>query len=212
MFERCNIPSAFISESLANVSQSFGTSTDVNGTMYLWFHFLSKDIGTVIKDHQMRVVHPIPARREDSVLAQAHQGHQEILQQRAQQLSQANFIWTKTGVVLRIEKVNDRKSNVAKKVTMYCFGAPNTFLPRFQRLRDHASRDKLLEDPHMLLGPVIEEMYKLLDGASWSVARSFGSIETVWLAETYLLVFCTKSTVGNSSNCFQNTTIYKFRH
>jgi hypothetical protein len=196
MFEVCDIPSAFISESLQNVSQSFGTQTDDNGSSHVWFHFLSKDIQTVKVDGQPCVVHPETVLQAGDINDTLQESQAERDRQ-ARNQHQANFIWHKTGIVLRVEKHeklspaqsrstsnNTSSSSLTvapckPEVTLFCFGAPESIGSRFERLRDNTNCAELLKDRYMFVHVIIEEMYKLLDDAGWSVSRAFGPIETV---------------------------------
>ncbi|KAF2250648.1 hypothetical protein BU26DRAFT_480932 [Trematosphaeria pertusa] len=192
LFKSCNVPSAFIAESFHNVSQSFGTQNDETG-VYVWFHFLSKDIKAQNVDGQLAIVNrPKHERAPEESDEACEEDSEEIVDTAGvpePQLNQANYHWTKTGVVLRIKE--SRKSPSTKststptsappedpEVTLLCFGSPNALILRFERLAKMACYKDILDDPYMLLVIVVEEMHKLLDAAGWSVAWTFGPIET----------------------------------
>lgn len=175
LFTHCDIPTAFVAESLADVSHSFGTSTEMDGTTYLWFHFLAKNFIAEVRENDSEVVPQKPSRvRQSSRAASASNSHVGLFKV-AQELSQSNFEWTKIGVVLHVAKAGSS----TPQMTLYCFGAPTTCRSRFIRLCQNADCQSMLQNPYMVLGIIIEEMYKLLDQTSWAVARSFGPIETV---------------------------------
>ncbi|KAF2129100.1 hypothetical protein P153DRAFT_341599 [Dothidotthia symphoricarpi CBS 119687] len=178
LFERSDIPTAFVAESLQNVSQSFGARKDMDGTTNVWFHMLCKDV----KIDEGRIVHQQRPGETDS-------------RQKAQKQSQANFFWTKPGFVLKIKSqrsmtpvpnrttTSSSDSTLAvtpsrSRVELFCFGAPITLRDRFQKFKGLATCDDLLQDPYVLLEIVLEEMYKVLDATGWAIADVFGHIET----------------------------------
>lgn len=182
LFERCEIPSAFVNESLQGVSQSFGVHYDTDSSTCLWFHILCKDV-TVDQD---RIVHP-----------QNKAESQDANRIAAQSQSQANYTWLKPGFVLKIRDSSTpqplRTSSSASDVTvavistppqveLFCFGAPNTLRDRFRRLIGTAKGGDLINDPYILMDIVFEEMFKMLDRTSWIVGNIFGSIETQTLS------------------------------
>ncbi|KAI4645414.1 uncharacterized protein J4E78_009324 [Alternaria triticimaculans] len=183
LFETCSIPSAFVDESLRGVSQSFAAREDADGTTWIWFHLLCKTLAVI--DNKIA---PSPgfAEVEDK---------QAKSRQSVQAQSQANFSWIKTGIVLKIRKQSDdppppvrTSSSDSDKtlaptpteaaVELICFGAPSTLRDRLRALTKTTSCEALLEDPHMLLELVFEEMYKLLDWTAWAVSDTFGPLET----------------------------------
>jgi hypothetical protein len=177
LFEKFDIPSAFIAESMQNLSQSFAVQQDVDGTTYVWFHFLCKEVAV----SNGQIVH-LPENENDP------------RRQRAQQQSQANFTWLKTGFVLKIKgqrspvptrtrtSSSDATLTVAStrpRIELFCFGAPHSLRDRFQKMKDVAICDDLLQDPYALLEIVLEEMYKVLDHTGWAVSDVFGQMEMV---------------------------------
>lgn len=184
LFERFSIPSAFIEESLQGVSQSFAAHRDTDGTTYVWFHLLCKDLA-VAGD---RIVHPQnPSDLQDRC------GKSRV---EAQGQSQANFTWLKPGFILRIRpaRTNSPKPSrmttsssddtlttapVQAKAEMFCFGAPITLRDRFQRMMNLATCDDILQDPYVLLEVVLEEMHKVMDRTGWTLSDVFGNIELV---------------------------------
>jgi hypothetical protein len=178
LFEKFDIPSAFVAESLQNVSQSFAVQKDIDGTTYVWFHFLCKDVAM----SNGQIVH-LPESEKDPD------------RQHAQQQSQANFIWLKPGFVLKIKGLtgpspptrtrtssSDATLTIAStrpRVELFCFGAPLPLRDRFQRMKGVAICDDLLQDPYALLEIVLEEMYKVLDQTGWTIADVFGKMEKV---------------------------------
>ncbi|KAH7089717.1 hypothetical protein FB567DRAFT_492553 [Paraphoma chrysanthemicola] len=191
LFDRQRIPSAFIAEGLQGVSQSFSVQKDAEST-YVWFHFLCKDVAV----SGGKIVH-------DTVLREG--GASARGQRSAQNHSQANFNWIKTGFVMRVRHRAQPSSpplpsrtmtsssgstlissSVRPEVELFCFGAPTTIRDRFQKLMEAASCEEILEDPYILLEAVIHELYKVLDRSGWIVADIFGKIEehTMELAST----------------------------
>lgn len=184
LFEKCGIPSAFIEEGLLGVSQSFAAQKDVDGTTYVWFHFLCKDIA--VMNHQ--IVHlPIPGDIKNK-------DYKERLE--AQSQSQANFTWLKPGFVLKIKDHTARsprptRTNTASsgktlilpsthaKVELFCFGAPMALGDRLRKLKTNSTCEDLLQDPYVFLEIVMEEMYKVMDHTGWAISDIFGAIETV---------------------------------
>lgn len=173
LFTRYDVPSAFIAEGLNHVSQSFGIRTDNNGTEYVWFHFLCKDVEVSKDNGPRRIIDPANTLQD-----------------------QANFTWTKSGFVLKIEDpskvlstqsqptTNNSASSItlaagAKQVTLLCFGAPASLYSHLKRLKEIMSSNDLKSDPYILLDIVLEEMYKLMDNVGWVIADIFGEIETV---------------------------------
>ncbi|RMZ67226.1 corA-like mg2+ transporter domain-containing [Pyrenophora seminiperda CCB06] len=184
LFDACGIPSAFIDESLQGVSQSFAARDDVDGTKFVWFHFLCKTLAVV--DNQ--IVHIENCQDDGS--------SETDVRRMAQSQSQANFSWMKPGIVLKIwrPQATDQKpvhtstsngektqtaSGAETRVDLFCFGAPSTLHQRFQTLLVTAKCGDILDDPYLLLDVVFEEMYKVLDGTVWAVADIFGLSETV---------------------------------
>ncbi|KAF2855237.1 hypothetical protein T440DRAFT_486207 [Plenodomus tracheiphilus IPT5] len=179
LFERCEIPSAFVNESLQGISQSFGAYHDADGAACVWFHILCKDLAV----DQNRIVHP-----QDN----AHNPDESRIA--AQRQSHANFTWLKPGFVLKTRdpgtprplKTSPSTSDVTlstpsgkAQVELFCFGAPTTFRDRFRKLITTTTSEDLIEDPYILLDIVFEEMYKVLDRTAWVVGNIFGGIETV---------------------------------
>jgi len=183
LFDSCSIPSAFVDESLRDVSQSFAAREDADGTTWIWFHLLCKTLAVI--DNKIA---PGPGFVEA-------EGKEAKSRQAAGAQSQANFSWIKTGIVLKIRKQSDdppppvrTSSSDSDKtlaptptkaaVELICFGAPSTLRDRIRALTKTTSCEALLEDPHMLLELVFEEMYKLLDWTAWAVSDTFGPLET----------------------------------
>ncbi|KAI4934078.1 hypothetical protein J4E86_011460 [Alternaria arbusti] len=183
LFDSCGIPSAFVDESLRDVSQSFAAREDADGTTWIWFHLLCKTLAVI--DNKIA---PGPGFVEA-------EGKEAKSRQAARAQSQANFSWIKTGIVLKIRKQSDdppppvrTSSSDSDKtlaptptkaaVELICFGAPSTLRDRIRALTKTTSCEALLEDPHMLLELVFEEMYKLLDWTAWAVSDTFGPLET----------------------------------
>lgn len=187
LFQKYSIPSAFIEESLQDVSQSFAAQTDAEGALYIWFHFLSKDISLV----NGRIVHRTGSEDYSDSHDQARLA--------AQRQSQANFTWVKPGFVLKMRSkesafrqpgrtrsstsdITLAEPSAKPQVEMFCFGAPNTLLDRFKHLTSLATCEDLLLDPYCLLEIVLEEMYKIMDQTGWTIGDVFGVIETVCAA------------------------------
>lgn len=186
LFEICGIPGAFVDESLRDVSQSFAAREDADGTTWIWFHLLCKTLAIVenkiVPDQDPVEIEGKQAKSRQSVQAQ----------------SQANFSWIKPGIVLKIRKQSDTPPMPARtstsdsdttltatsmqaKVELICFGVPSTLRDRIRALTKTTSCEALLDDPHMLLELVFEEMYKILDWTTWAVSDTFGPLETVSL-------------------------------
>lgn len=184
LFEKFNIPSAFIAESMQNISRSFAAKVDVDGTTYVWFHFLCKIVsveGNRIVGSQRRM--------------RGSNGAEQSLVN-TQDQSQEDLDWLKPGFVLKIRKRQAQPHPLARSrtsssdatmsaghgaplVELFCFGAPSTMGSRFQRLKKVAICDDLVQDPYVLLEVVFEEMYKVLDSTGWAVSHIFGKIERV---------------------------------
>ncbi|KAF2471128.1 uncharacterized protein BDR25DRAFT_285558 [Lindgomyces ingoldianus] len=206
LFEYFAIPSAFIAESLQQVSQSFCSRKDENGNQYTWFHFLAKDIAISDDDKPRRIVHPSENKDQPEKKTLAlHPVHQQRAanqavdaRRRAQEQSQANFTWIKAGFLLKVGHRNGRSlpqspqrrgttttnessttlAQEEKCVTLFCFGAPSSLGDRFRELASSASSEDLIQDPYALLEIVLEEMYKVMDRVGWLVSDIFGEIET----------------------------------
>jgi hypothetical protein len=138
-----------------------------NGTEYVWFHVLLKNVTLSTDKHGLkRIVDPVNTTQ-----------------------SQGNFTWVKAGFVLILEdpRIASQKgggstpaqASRAKQVTLLCFGAPGPLYDHFKRLRKITSGDTIGADPYILLDIVFEELYKLLDETAWSVSKVFGYNETV---------------------------------
>ncbi|KAF9701755.1 hypothetical protein EKO04_000282 [Ascochyta lentis] len=183
LFDKFGIPSAFIHESMQNISQSFAAQKDIDGTTYVWFHFLCKTVSVT----KGRIVHQQVATEDNGKAGQ--------VLARAQKLSQADFNWLKPGFVLKIRKQqsplmppsrtrtssSDATMAIASsepKVELFCFGAPASLGDRLRKLKDVAICDDLMQDPYVLLEVVLEEMYKVLDQTGWAISQIFGDIET----------------------------------
>lgn len=182
LFEEHSIPSAFLDESLQGVSQSFGAQKDVDGTSFVWFHFLCKEIR--LQDD--RIVHRCSSNDDIS-----DENNARLL---AQQQSQANFEWSKPGFVLKIRNEGASRPtrtpsstsdttlaapSLQAKVELLCFGASDNLRNRLQKLTRLASCEDLLQDPYLLLEIVLDELYRMLDLTGWSIGKIFGNIETV---------------------------------
>ena len=185
LFEAWGIPSAFVDEGLQGVSQSFAARQDIDGTTFVWFHFLCKTLA-IVND---QIVHiNSPEDEETSGLT---------LRRTAQSQPQANFSWIKPGFVLKIQgqdatsltatrtsssDSNDTLASVSVQPTveLFCFGAPTTFLNRFRTLAHMATCEELIRDPYARLEVAFEEMYKVLDYTGWNLGDVFGTMETVW--------------------------------
>lgn len=184
MFEKFGIPSAFIAESLQNISQSFAAQRDIDGTTYVWFHFLCKTVSFT----KGQIVHQQDFAEDDNNVGRARA--------QAQLQSQADFTWLKPGFVLKVREQQSLQmmpgrtrtsssdatmalASAESKVELFCFGAPASLGDRFRKLKDIAICDDLLQDPYVLLEVVLEEMYKILDGAGWTISTVFGDMEIV---------------------------------
>ncbi|KAH7392943.1 hypothetical protein BKA66DRAFT_547318 [Pyrenochaeta sp. MPI-SDFR-AT-0127] len=183
LFEKCRIPSAFIDESVQGVSQSFAAQKDVDGTIYVWFHFLCKDLAI----SNNKIVHI-----QDPEEAKDNKNKKRI---EAQGQTHANFTWLKPGFVLKIRdqrgsspkpnrtrtSSSDSTLTVASaqaKVELFCFGAPVTIGDRFRKLMNIASCDDLVQNPYVFLEVILEEMYKVIDRTGWAISDVFGTVET----------------------------------
>lgn len=184
LFKKFDIPSTFIAESMQNISQSFAAQKDIDGTTYLWFHFLCKTV-SVEGDRivgRSRLEHSTDSAENTSTTAQIS--------------SQEDFDWLKPGFVLKIRKprvspqIPCRSRTSSSEGTMFaasaeplvqlfCFGAPSSMGDRFRKLKDVAICDDLMQDPYALLEVVYEEMYKVLDITGWAISHVFGAIERV---------------------------------
>lgn len=164
---------------MQDISRSFAAQADIDGTTYVWFHFLCKTVSV----EEGRIV---GQRRPLNGSNDAN----------APSLTQEDYDWLKPGCVLKIRKqqvpprppVRSRTSssdatmfaaNAEPLVEFFCFGAPSTVGTRFRKLKDVAICDDLVQDPYVLLEVVFEEMYKILDATGWAIANIFGQIEKV---------------------------------
>ncbi|EUC29506.1 hypothetical protein COCCADRAFT_106345 [Bipolaris zeicola 26-R-13] len=180
--EEWGIPSAFVDEGLQGVSQSFAAREDVDGTTFVWFHFLCKTLAIVDK----KIVHLSGEEEDTSGLG---------MRQKAQSQAQANFSWIKPGFVLKIREQNATTPKAARTsssgsdgtlspttaspvVELFCFGVPASFQSRFRALIDMAKCEDLIRDPYALLEVAFEEMYKVLDWTGWNLGDIFGKMET----------------------------------
>ncbi|KAH6642423.1 hypothetical protein C7974DRAFT_302739 [Boeremia exigua] len=182
LFEKFQIPSAFIAESMQNISRSFAAQTDIDGTVYVWFHFLCKTV-TV---------------EGASIVGKQRPGNDNYEIQ-----SQEDFGWVKPGFVLKIRRPRGLPRPPARSRTsssdatmsgastdasieLFCFGATASMGDRFRKLKNVAICDDLVQDPYVLLEVVFEEMYKVLDMTGWAISHVFGNIEkkTLHLATT----------------------------
>ncbi len=187
LFEGFKIPSAFVAESLQGVSQSFAAQKDIDGTTYVWFHFLCKIVRVVETEKGQLIVQQQAGPEARNAKGQART--------QAQEQSQADLTWLKPGFVLKIR--NQQRSpampgrtrtsssdatmaavSAESKVELFCFGAPSSLADRFRRLKTVAICDDLLQDPYVLLEVVLEEMYRILDQTGWAVSDVFRDIET----------------------------------
>lgn len=165
-FDVVQIPTAFISESLQHVSQSFGVETyRVNGkdVTQLWFHLLQRNLYTEDgAEHNPQ----FNWMKTGVVLRIENPGQPSQ--------AQGNRTGTSSGS-------SSRPTTPPSKpvVTMTCFEAPASCKDRFDRMREEESGQCLLDDPCMLVLVVIEEMHKSLDAVGWHVAGLFTEIEKV---------------------------------
>ena len=195
LFQKASVPGAFVAETLRGISQSFGAQTDLDGTDYAWFHLLAKDVAVERINGELRIVEGRPRARGHNSSAVLLEAPEAPYAPKIAQ-SQANFMWMKPGFVLKIQKDHGngaasarnpggiaptvRKSNPSPiRVTLICFGAPTTFLNRFETLKETVPCDNLIEDPYCLLEIVLDEMWQLMHKAGWLVADIFGGIESV---------------------------------
>jgi hypothetical protein len=188
LFDQCKLPSAFVAETLRDVSQSFAAFQDPDRTTWVWFHLLCKDIAV----SKGRIFHP----RDSGVANDGQQGanpHQTAEGRHAQSQSQANFTWLKPGFVLKIKDqqgppIPNRSTtsesdhtltpaSVEPDVEMFCFGAPTTLHDRFKTFKDTAACDDIMQDPYVLLEIALEEMHKVMDRTAWVLSDVFGSVE-----------------------------------
>lgn len=184
LFEHYKIPSGFLLESSQNVSQSFAAQKDIDGTTYVWFHFLCKTVSV----RGNRIFHQRGATENNIGL------NSRLIN--AQRQSQADFSWLKPGFVLKVKgqpglprmpsrtrtsssDMTMASAPVESSVELFCFGAPESLGDRFRRLASVAICDDIVQDPYVLLEVVLEEMYKVLDSTGWDISRIFGDIETV---------------------------------
>ncbi|KAJ4357070.1 hypothetical protein N0V95_002808 [Ascochyta clinopodiicola] len=167
LFDQFGIPSAFVAESMQNISQSFAAQKDIDGTTYVWFHFLCKTVSVA----EGRIVHQQAVTEDSDEAGQ--------LRTRTQNLSQADFNWLKPGFVLKVRKQqcppappsrtrtssSDATMATASsepKVELFCFGAPATLGDRFKRLKDIAICDNLMQDPYRRLASLDKRMANII--------------------------------------------------
>ena len=185
LFKKFGIPSAFVAESMQNISQSFAAQKDIDGTTYVWFHFLCKTVSITVKE---QIVHQQIFVEDKSPAGMART--------QAQKQSQADFTWLKPGFVLKLRKQQSlplppsrtrtsssdatmTAASAESEVELFCFGAPERLVTRFRKLKGVAICNDLVQDPYVLLEIVLEEMYKELDQTGWSISRVFGRMEIV---------------------------------
>jgi hypothetical protein len=183
LFETCQIPSAFVAESLQDVSQSFSAQKD-SETTCVFFHLLVKDVA--ISDGRI-----------------VDMGGPETVSMVEGQ-SQANFTWLKPGFVFRLRNEQilthppsrtttssseDTLTSTTSQPTveMFCFGAPVTLRDRFQKLKDTATCEDLLLDPYVLFEVVLGEMHKVMDRTAWAISDIFGKLEKASILDLILM-------------------------
>lgn len=166
------------------MSQSFAAQKDVDGTDYVWFHILTKDIA--VSNNQ--IVHL--QTREDI------ENSDNTNRLEAQRQIQANFNWLKPGFVLKVREQREpsprpnRTTSSSSESTLtapstqavvelFCFGITVTLAERFRKLMNTATCDDLLQDPYVLLEIAFEEVYKVMDLTGWAISDIFGVTETV---------------------------------
>lgn len=179
LFEKSRVPSAFIAEGMQDISRSFAERVDVDGTTYVWFHFLCKTFS--VKRDQLG----------GQQYSQDSSDDPEALDQ-----TQEDYDWLKPGCILKIRSQQAPPRPPARArtsssgttvlaahteplVELMCFGAPSTVGDRFRKLKDIAICDDLVQDPYVLLEVVFEGMYKVLDSTGWAISNVFGQIERV---------------------------------
>lgn len=179
LFEKLHVPSAFIAESMQDISRSFAERVDVDGTTYVWFHFLCKTF-SIKRDQLVGQRYPQDGSDGSKALDQ----------------TQEDYDWLKPGCVLKMRSQQAPPRPPARArtsssgaticaarteplVELLCFGAPSTVGDRFRKLKDIAICDDLVQDPYVLLEVVFEGMYKVLDSTGWAISNVFGQIEKV---------------------------------
>jgi hypothetical protein len=193
LFETCQIPSAFVAESLQDVSQSFSAQKD-SETTCVFFHLLVKDVA--ISDG--RIVDM--GGPETDAMAEGQ--------------SQANFTWLKPGFVFRLRNEPNLTHPPSRTTTsssedtltsttsqpvveMFCFGAPVTLRDRFQKLKDTATCEDLLLDPYVLLEVVLGEMHKVMDRTAWAISDIFGKLEKASILDLILMAELSDTSSAN---------------
>ena len=176
LFKKYSIPSDFISERLQSVARSFGSKANPDGSECLWFHSLCKNINiepNLDKPGHVTIKNPV---EKSNVKEQ----------------SQADFSWIRAAFFLRVEgpKIDITNPNLTNKpTTLLCFGASEALKERFTNLQNRIEWKEALEDPHVLVDIVLDELYLQLDGISWKLSEVYGNTERV----RRLLLRCSSS-------------------
>ena len=160
LFQHYSFPSAVLSELLASITNSFGTTLvdPEAGVSVTWSHFLVKDI---------------PVRFDGG------EGEVNLESNRRLRESQypEKFRWRVCYFVVHTRQEPGKD----KCVTLLCFGTPQTMVERFRRLLHNSRWRDAVEDPYVLLSVVYEELYNAVDKLSWQLADMFRPLETATL-------------------------------
>jgi len=176
LFDKYSIPSDFISERLQSVARSCGSKANPDGSECLWFHFLCKNITiepNLEKPDHVAIRNPVEKYN-------------------TKEQSQADFSWIRAAFFLRVEgpKIDIANPNLTNKpTTLLCFGASEALVQRFSKLQNRVEWREALDDPHVLLDIVLDELYLQLDGIAWNLSEVYGNTERV----SRLLLRCSSS-------------------
>jgi len=99
------------------------------------------------------------------------------VKQKAEELSQADFSWFRSGFFLNSQRVPGAEATV----TLICFGAPLEIERRFKVLALNLAWEKVLQDPFVLFYIIFDELYLQLDSVVWKLGKVFGGMEFVSL-------------------------------
>jgi len=157
LFKHYSLPTAFLSERLQAVANSFGALNDIDGYNCSWFHYLCKNI--TLHRHHADGPSWISDPRPD-----------------VPQMRQADWTWIRSGYFLRWTA--DLNSNVVE-VTLICFEASSSLKHRFRNLQLPASCKNAIDDPWSLFVVVLDELFLQMSETVWDVSEAFGEIETV---------------------------------
>lgn len=164
IFDHYSIPSDFISQSIENVTHSFGGTCDAS-SYSSWFHFLCKNV----------TVHSVPGQPS------------RIADPRGTELSQGDWTWIRTSVFMRWSNCVDKDRAT---VNLVIFSASLELRDRIQRLWNSDISNALV-DPFSLFVICLDELWMQAMGIVRIVGDEFSNMERTAL--DYALATATES-------------------